>query len=152
MSTTFDTNVLIYAVQVGERRHPAALDLLGRGRPAKVRLGLQVFGEFMQAAPRRLGIPRRDAAEQVVRWLQMFPEPFAASEGALRMALTAAAADRFQYWDALLLASAAEAGCDALISEDMHPGAALGRIRIVRAFEGNDVSPEARALLGHASL
>ena len=48
----------------------------------------------------------------------------------------------------LLLATAAEAGCAAAISEDMAEGAALGTIRVVPAFAGDGgVSPAARALL-----
>ena len=52
-----------------------------------------------------------------------------------------------QQGDALLLATAAEAGCAAAISEDMADGAALGSIRVVPAFAGDGVNPVARALL-----
>ncbi len=51
------------------------------------------------------------------------------------------------YWDALLLATAAEAGCAAAIPDDMADGAALGTIRVVPAFAGGQVSAAARALL-----
>ena len=63
-------------------------------------------------------------------------------------AMDAAAEGRFSYWDALLLATAAEAGCAAAISEDMAEGAALGSIRVVTAFAADGgVNPAARALL-----
>jgi predicted nucleic acid-binding protein len=62
--------------------------------------------------------------------------------------MDAAAEGRFSYRDALLLATAAEAGCAAAISEDMGDGAALGPIRVVPAFAGDGgVNPAARALL-----
>jgi predicted nucleic acid-binding protein len=55
---------------------------------------------------------------------------------------------RFSYWDAPLLATAAEAGCAAAISEGMGDGAALGAIGVVPAFAGDGgVNPAARALL-----
>jgi predicted nucleic acid-binding protein len=41
----------------------------------------------------------------------------------------------FQFHDAVLLATAETAGCTAVISEDMHPGARLGRIQVVPAFD-----------------
>jgi predicted nucleic acid-binding protein len=57
-------------------------------------------------------------------------------------------AGRFSFWDALLLATAEAGGCEAIISEDMHPGAMLGRVRVVPAFDGaGNISPEADALL-----
>jgi predicted nucleic acid-binding protein len=55
---------------------------------------------------------------------------------------------RFSFWDALLLASAGEAGCEAVISEDMRPGAMFGGVRIIPAFDkAGGISPEADALL-----
>lgn len=144
--TTFDSNILIYAVHAGERRQVAALELLRLGARSRARLGLQVIGEFTHVVPRKVLMTRAEAVVQATRWLDMFPEPFAASETAVRTALAAVTAGRFAYWDAVLLASASEVGLDTVVSEDMHSGAVLGCARIVRAFEGNDVSGEARAL------
>lgn len=84
---------------------------------------------------------------QVWRWLAVFPSPAAASATAVVAAMDASAEGRFSYRDALLLATAAEAGCAAAISEDMADGAALGLIRVVRAFSGGMVGAAAQALL-----
>ena len=54
---------------------------------------------------------------------------------------------RFSYWDALLLATAAEAGCNTAISGDLAGDVTLGSIRVVKAFAGGGVSAAARALL-----
>ena len=54
---------------------------------------------------------------------------------------------RFSYWDALLLATAAGAGCTSAISGDMAGDVTLGSIRVVEAFAGGGVSAAARALL-----
>jgi predicted nucleic acid-binding protein len=46
----------------------------------------------------------------------------------------------------MVLATAGATGCVALISEDMTHGATLGGVQVVRAFDGDAVSPEALAL------
>jgi predicted nucleic acid-binding protein len=91
--------------------------------------------------------PRPIAAVQVRRWMTAFPSPTAASPTAVVAAMDAAMEGRFSCWDALLLATAAEAGCRAAISEDMAAGAVLGSIRVVPAFADGGVSAAARALL-----
>lgn len=77
----------------------------------------------------------------------MFKPLIAATPATLQFALQKARLGRFSFWDAMLLAAAEAAGCTAIISVDMAPGATLGRIRVVPAFAGDAVSPEALALL-----
>ena len=144
---TFDSNILVYAAQAGDPRQDAALETAATGRRGRCVLTLQALGEFFFAATRKRLATRPDAAAQVRRWLTVFPSPAAASPTAVVAAMDAVAEGRFSYWDALLLATAAEAGCAAAISENMADGAALGSIRVVPAFAGHGVSPAARALL-----
>lgn len=145
---TFDSKVLVYAAQAGDPRQEAALELLRLATGGRCVLTLQAFGEFFFAATRKRFATRPAAAAQVRRWLTLFPSPAAASPTAVVAAMDAAAEGRFSYWDALLLATAAEAGCTAAISEDMADGAALGTIRVVPAFTGDGgVNPAARAVL-----
>lgn len=145
---TLDANVLIYAVEPGERRQPAAARLVeaaalsGRGA-----LTIQALGEFFHAATRKGKLNHATAAAHVARLLALFPGAIAASEGALAAAMRAAASRRLSYWDALLLATAAEAGCAAVLSEDMAPGAELAGARVVPAFDGTNPHPDALALL-----
>lgn len=47
------------------------------------------------------------------------------------LALDLRHAHRLAYWDSLIVAAAIEAGCDTLLSEDMHHSHALHGIRIV---------------------
>jgi predicted nucleic acid-binding protein len=53
---------------------------------------------------------------------------------AVQVALADAAAGRASYWDALLVATAAEAGCTIILTEDMSDGAILGGLRIHNPF------------------
>ena len=57
------------------------------------------------------------------------------------------AAGRLSYWDALMLASAAEVGCTIMLSEDMQDGATLLGLEIVNPFGPDGVSRRAAALL-----
>lgn len=147
-SVTLDTNVLVYCVQVGDHRQAPAVRLVDLAVAAGCPLTVQSVGEFFVSASRKQLLPRRAAAAQARRWLALFPRIVAPSVAAVTVAIEAAETGRFAYWDALLLATAAEAGCTALISEDMAPGATLGPVRVVPAFAGDLVSPEALALLG----
>lgn len=47
------------------------------------------------------------------------------------LALDLRNAHRLAYWDSLIVAAAIEAGCDTLLSEDMHDGHVLPGLRIV---------------------
>ena len=144
---TFDSNILVYAAQAGDPRQEAALEMLRLAAGGRCLLTLQALGEFFFAATRKMLATRPEAAAQVRRWLAIFPSPATASATAVVAAMDAVAEGRFAYWDALLLATAAEAGCRAAISEDMGDGATLGSIRVVPAFAGHQVNPAARALL-----
>ena len=144
---TFDSDVLVYTAQAGDPRRIAAVELLRMAAGGRCVLTVQALGEFFFAATRKRLLPPPIAAAQVRRWMTAFPPPVAASATAVVAAMDAAAEGRFSYWDALLLTTAAEAGCAAAISEDMAEGAALGSIRVVPAFAGGGVNPAVRALL-----
>ncbi len=63
-------------------------------------------------------------------------------------AINASNAGRFQFYDALLLATTGAAGCTAVISEDMADGATLGTVEVVAAFDAaGGIGPRALALL-----
>ncbi len=114
-------------------------------------LTLQSLAEFFRATTRKQIVPYAEAAAQVERWLKLFPDLALASASALASAMAAAASGRFAFFDALLLATAGEAGCVAVLSEDMADGATLGRVRVLKSFDtAGRISPLARALIGLA--
>jgi predicted nucleic acid-binding protein len=145
---TLDSNILVYAVDRSAReRHESAVEMLARASRRDFVLIPQALAEFFSAATRKRLAPRDLATAQLQDWLDAFP---VAAGPTARSVLTAAkATPHFQFFDALLLATAGAAGCSALISEDMHPGAVLGGVRVVAAFDpAGGIAPEARALLG----
>lgn len=145
---TIDANILVYAVdrRAGDR-HDMARMIIDRAMSCDCRIGLQAVSEFFTVAARKNLMPRPDAADQARDWLEMF-RSFAVTESAVHTALDTATAGRASYWDALLIANAAEAGCTAIITEDMADGTTLCGVRIVDPFGPEGLSPSARALLG----
>lgn len=144
---SLDTNILIYALDAAAgAKHLLAAEILDRSIDRDCRLTLQSLSEFYVAATRKGIVPRSEAAAQVEDWLLLFPS-LAASPTSIRTALAGAASGRTSYWDGLLIATAAEGGCTALISEDMANGAIHAAVRIVNPFAGTKLSEPAAKLL-----
>lgn len=131
---TLDTNVLIYALdRKSGGKHETAAAIVDRAADCDCVLTVQALSEFFVAATRKGILPRPHAATQVRDWLELFPTR-AASGRAVAEALAASERGRWSYWDALLLATAGEAGCSLVISEDMHDGARLGDVSVLDPF------------------
>lgn len=146
---SLDSNLLVYATDGRDaRRQSAAIEIVARAAHSDCILTLQSLTEFFHVVSRKGIIPRSEAAGQVRRWMEVFALAAGASATALVEALEAATAGRFQFYDALLLATAREAGCTVVISEDMADGAELDGVRVVAAFDGQGgISPQALTLL-----
>ncbi len=148
---TLDTNILVYSVDSkAGRRHALAAEIVDRAVERDCWLTLQSVSEFYVAVTRKGIVPVAEAAAQAADWLAMFPTT-AASAAGVRTALADAAAGRASYWDALLVATAREAGCAVILTEDMADGAMLGGCRIRNPFAARGgLAAEARHLLGLA--
>jgi predicted nucleic acid-binding protein len=70
-----------------------------------------------------------------------------ASADAVRKAVQAAHAGRASYWDALIVASAADAECSAILTENLANGDVLFGVRIIHPFAGDSLSPDVEAVL-----
>jgi len=65
------------------------------------------------------------------------------------VALADAGARRASYWDALLVATAAEAGCGLILTEDLADGGKLGGVEIHNPFDSaGGLTEGTRGLLG----
>lgn len=90
---------------------------------------------------------RDDVNDLVCDWIRLFPI-VSAGTADLVTAVQARNAGRFQFYGALLLATAGAAGCAAAINENMQDGAQLSNVRVATAFDAaGSVSTGARALL-----
>lgn len=147
---SLDANILVYAADANAgARKEAATELIARAARCDCVLTLQSLAEFFSVVTRKRLAMAVEAASQVQRWATIFGPPVSADSAALTAAMQAASAKRFQFWDALLLATARGAGCVAMLTEDMHPGAELSGIQIVPAFDAHGaLSAEALRVAG----
>ncbi len=149
---TLDTNILVYALDASAgRKHAIAAEIVDCAIEADCCLTLQALSEFFVAVTRKGIAPRAEAAAQVEDWLLLFPT-VSHSASAVRAALAETAAGRASYWDALLVATAAEAGCRAVLSEDMADGGAVAGVRIFNPFGADGLAPAAKAVLAGGHL
>jgi predicted nucleic acid-binding protein len=111
-------------------------------------LTLQAVSEFYSAVTRKAIMPPARAAALADSWLAIF-RCAAVSTAAIRIALADAVAGRASYWDALLVATAAEAGCTLILTEDLADGSTLGAVAIHNPFDpSGGLSARTQALLG----
>lgn len=125
-----DSNILIYAFTVDQRALKAR-QLLEES-PA---ISVQGLNEFCNVARRKLGKDWEWVMESIgairVFCRSVLPITIETHERALRLA------ERYGFatFDALIVASALEADCDVLWSEDMHHGLVIdNRLRIANPF------------------
>jgi predicted nucleic acid-binding protein len=146
---SLDSNVLVYAADNRDpARQTSALEIINRAAQRDCILTPQALSEFFHAVSRKGIMPRTDATEQVRDWVLAFTVSAGATAAAVLIAAQAATAGRFQFYNALLLATARDAGCTAVISEDMAHGAELDGVRVVAAFGPHGViGADAMALL-----
>lgn len=143
-----DTNILVYAVDPAGGERTARAELVIQ-RPVATRrcvLTLQNIGEFYHVSARKRRASPEAAARRAVGYGRIFPVIEPRMDDA-HLALGEAAAGRFSYWDAFLLATLDRAGCTLVLSGDMHDGAVLGGVTVRDPFAGDELPDDLRALL-----
>jgi predicted nucleic acid-binding protein len=126
-----DTNVLVYALGEDRNRSPRAEALLAAGGVVSV----QVLNELAAVAHRTLKMPWADVSEALSAIRTLCPSPLSLTTKTHDEGLRLAVAYGFHIYDALILASALEAGCAVVYSEDLHTGQIIdGRLRIENPF------------------
>src|SRR6266436_1152601 len=115
-----DTNVVVYAHDTSaEQKHTVAYDLLDRVTADRTgRLSVQVLQEFFvtvtQKIPRPLSV---DDATAIVTDLSDLPV-HASTSGDLLDAIQIHQQHGISFWDAMIVRSATQLGCEVLWSED----------------------------------
>jgi predicted nucleic acid-binding protein len=134
---TLDTNILVYAVNgAAGAKHEASQRIVVAAARFDCVLTLQAVSEFYWVVSRKGLVQSALAAERANDFLITF-RCVPASESAVRAALPHAVAGRAAYWDALLITTAAEAGCNLLLTEDMHDGGLLNGVHIRHPFNAD---------------
>ena len=110
-----------------------AVDLTRRAVAGDCILSLQSLAEFFYAVSRK-GLMTPDAAAGLIDdWRAVFPVCSASGDD-LAEAITVVRRHRLSFWDAMLWATAWEAGCKMLLSEDFQDGREIGGVRFVNPF------------------
>lgn len=137
MSIFVDTNVLLYTRDTGQpdKQAVAAGWLEHLWASDTGRVSTQVLNEFYVNATRKLRHPmttedaRADVAD-LASW-----RPVGIDEDLISAAWEIEDRYGFHFWDALVVAAAKAAGCDALLTEDLQHGQDLDGLRVVNPFE-----------------
>jgi predicted nucleic acid-binding protein len=134
MSTFFDTNILVYAQQTGQKADRARALLAGGGK-----LSVQVLNEFASVSRRKQGKEWREIGQAISDVLALVDLPLALTLDLHAAARALAEDHRLSFYDALIVVSAIEAGCNVLYSEDMQHGRAFGGLAVTNPFLENIV-------------
>jgi predicted nucleic acid-binding protein len=129
VSAFFDTNILVYAQQTDGKGDRARSLFAGGGK-----LSVQVLNEFTAVSRGKQARDWREIAEAISDVLTVLDPPLALTLDLHAAARALAEDHRLSFYDALIVASAIEAGCDILYTEDMQHGRAIGGLAIVNPF------------------
>jgi predicted nucleic acid-binding protein len=144
---TLDTNILVYSVDGSAgSRHDLAKIVVERAAFGPCCLTLQAISEFFFVVTRRRIMGRPEARPIAEAMIDLFPT-IPASATAVRAARATASSGRASYWDALLVHTAAEAGCTAILTEDLAADTTLAGVRVINPFAGATLSTDAETLL-----
>lgn len=143
---SLDTNILVHAVDRDSGdRHLRSRELVGSAALSDCVLTMQSLAEFFHATTRKNLLEPERAGAFVRSWLEVFPV-ISAGESDLVDAMDGVVEHRLSFWDAMLWAAARQAGCSAIVSEDMQHGRRLGGVEFVNPFAA-DAAPRIAALL-----
>jgi predicted nucleic acid-binding protein len=130
-----DTNVLVYAVDTRDAtRHRRALATIEATFELERILTLQALSEFYFVSTGKAGISRSAARAQLVDWQALFPVA-AAKPATLLRAIGVHEASKLNFWDALLVATCAEAGVTLLLTEELQDGQVVEGVRFLNPFK-----------------
>ena len=127
----FDTNVFVYAIIQDDPRSDHAEELVAQGGTVSV----QVLSEFAAVARRKTKMPWVEIRRALDGIKVLCPDPLPITLDTHGEALAIAEGYGYKIYDALIVASALEARCTILYSEDMQDGQVIdGRLTIRNPF------------------
>jgi predicted nucleic acid-binding protein len=124
----FDTNVLVYVVAEKDRRTGIAEARLAEGGVISV----QVLNELANVARRKLRLSWKEIEEALAAVRVLCPSPLPVTIETHDAGRRIAAKYGYSMFDGLIAASALEAGCETLYSEDLQDGQVIERRVTVR--------------------
>jgi predicted nucleic acid-binding protein len=129
-----DTNFLVYAEGINDPvRCDVARDITRRLPREETCLPAQALGELFNVLTRKARRNADAARAAVLGWSDTFA-PIPTSYESLLSAMDLAADHQLHIWDAIILATAADAGCRLMLSEDLQDGFTWRGVSVVNPF------------------
>ena len=129
MTAFLDTNILIYA-QSDDAKGEVARQLILTGGVISV----QVLNEFAAVLRRKFRLDW-DVIEEAIADMRTVLDPVRPIDVSTHTeAVSLARSNGFSFYDSLIIASALEAGCDTLLTEDLQTSRRIGDLTVVNPF------------------
>jgi predicted nucleic acid-binding protein len=130
VDVSFDTSVLLYALSDDALKSGIVRQLLVAGGCISV----QVLNEFVNVTRRKLRLDWDDIGRALGALREFCDVPRSITLRTHEMAVDLAQRYGYRIYDSLIIASALEAGCTTLYSEDMQHGQRIGALTIRNPF------------------
>ena len=125
-----DSNILVYAQDAGsadkQRRSRELIARLAESGDGVI--STQVMQEFFVSVTRKLGVQPL-AAKAILKTFGVF-EIITAGPELIHEGIDCAVLNAISFWDALILAAAASAGCSTLCTEDLNHGQIIMGVKV----------------------
>jgi predicted nucleic acid-binding protein len=129
-----DANILVYAQDAGSpKKQQKSREIIAHlANTGNGVISTQVMQEFFVASTRKLGVSPL-AAKGVLKAFSIF-EIIQISPAIIYEAVDCSILNQISFWDALILAAAASAGCPLLYSEGLNSGQSILGIKIQNPY------------------
>jgi Predicted nucleic-acid-binding protein, contains PIN domain len=126
-----DSNVLLYTLDKPSKKREIAFDLWRQGMV----ISTQVIMEFTNICIKKFNFSRKDAFQNARNIIESASVKSVTKE-TIHIAFELSEKHGFSHWDSLILASALEAKCKIIYTEDLKDGQLInGRLRIINPFK-----------------
>ncbi len=137
---TIDTNLLVYAIDTADlNKHQTVHTLLDTLVELDTVVSVQALAEFFHVVTRKGRLSTEDARDRIEDWQALFPV-VAAGANTLSHAIDGLRRFQMPFWDAMLWATAQEAGVSVLLTEDFQDLGLIEGVRFVNPFSHDDLS------------
>ena len=134
MRVALDTNILVYAEGLnGSAKMQTAIDLLQKLPQDLIVTPAQTLGELFNVLVKKARRTPTEARASILSWQDSF-DVADTSAKVIIAATDLASQHQLSIWDAVVLATAADAGCRLLLSEDMQDGFTWNCVTVANPF------------------
>jgi predicted nucleic acid-binding protein len=129
-----DTNILLYAHDTAspDKQRKSREIIMQLADSASGVISTQVMQEFHVAATRKLGVDPL-VAKGILKTFAVF-DLVQVSASLIHEAIDCSILNQLSFWDSLIIASAASAGCTVLLSEDLNSSQTVLGVKIKNPF------------------